>query len=61
MGDFVGTPGGTRTPDLDVRTVLLYPAELPGRVTYKRYHKLFGTFLHLRSESFGVYDSQARC
>ena len=25
-----GTPGGTRTPGLDVRTVLLYPAELLG-------------------------------
>ena len=31
-----GTPGGTRTPDLDVRTVLLYPAELLGRTIGKR-------------------------
>jgi hypothetical protein len=28
--DLPGTPGRTRTHDLDVRTVLLYPAELPG-------------------------------
>lgn len=27
-----GTPGRIRTRDLDVRTVLLYPAELPGLV-----------------------------
>lgn len=26
-----GTPGGIRTPDLMVRTHLLYPAELPGQ------------------------------
>ncbi len=27
---FSGTPGGTRTPNLVVRTHLLYPVELPG-------------------------------
>jgi hypothetical protein len=26
----IGTPGGTRTPNLMVRTHLLYPVELPG-------------------------------
>lgn len=26
-----GTPGGTRTPDLKLRSLLLYPAELPGQ------------------------------
>ncbi len=28
-----GTPGGTRTPNLVVRTHLLYPVELPGRTS----------------------------
>jgi hypothetical protein len=26
-----GTPGGTRTPDPQVRSLMLYPAELPAR------------------------------
>lgn len=26
-----GTPGGIRTPDLELRSLLLYPTELPGR------------------------------
>ena len=29
-GTFIGTPGGIRTPDLDVRTVLLYPLSYRG-------------------------------
>lgn len=30
--ELFGTPGGIRTPDLMVRTHLLYPAELPGPI-----------------------------
>ena len=26
----IGTPGGIRTPDLKLRSLLLYPTELPG-------------------------------
>lgn len=29
-GILFGTPGGTRTPNLSLRTGLLYPIELPG-------------------------------
>ncbi len=29
--DFNGTPGGIRTPDPQVRSLMLYPAELPAR------------------------------
>ncbi len=28
-----GVPGWTRTTDLQIRNLLLYPAELPGRLT----------------------------
>lgn len=36
-----GTPGGTRTPNLVVRTHLLYPIELPGHAASLKqfYHK----------------------
>lgn len=34
----IGTPGGTRTPDLMVRSHALYPAELRVRVTEVLYH-----------------------
>ena len=30
---FFGTPEGTRTPDLLVRSQSLYPTELPARIT----------------------------
>ena len=33
LRDLLGGPGGTRTPDLGFRKALLYPAELPGRVS----------------------------
>jgi site-specific DNA recombinase len=33
-----GAPEGTRTPDLDVRTVLLYPAELQAHKTYRNFN-----------------------
>jgi hypothetical protein len=30
-----GTPGGIRTPDPQVRSLMLYPAELPARILLK--------------------------
>ena len=31
--DFSGTPGGIRTPDLRIRSPLLYPAELQAHIS----------------------------
>ncbi len=31
-GSMTGAPGGTRTPDPQVRSLMLYPAELPARI-----------------------------
>ena len=31
-----GTPGGIRTPDPQVRSLMLYPAELPARASLRR-------------------------
>ncbi len=32
MFDYFGAPGGTRTPDTQVRSLVLYPAELRAHV-----------------------------
>ena len=33
-----GAPGGIRTPDLELRSLLLYPTELPGHGDERIYY-----------------------
>jgi hypothetical protein len=35
LGKLLGAPGGIRTPDPQIRSLTLYPAELQARVTVK--------------------------
>ena len=50
VSSFFGTPEGTRTPDLLVRSQSLYPTELPARIAFlKRLSILTQSFAKCKS------------
>jgi hypothetical protein len=53
-----GTPGGIRTPDLRLRSPLLYPTELPGHISGAEYRSRTGV-LGLENQYINRYTNPA--
>ena len=51
-----GDPGGSRTPNPQIRSLMLYPVELRGRVFNNLRETLLGS-IRLKSERFAEFDA----